>query len=369
MSLPTTTRAAVLREFGAPLVIEEVPLPRELEPGSLLVEVLASTLCGTDVHLTSGELSLPVELPAVPGHEMTGRVVGIGSGADVDSFSTPLAVGDRVTWTHAYCGRCRMCSAKTPALCTAATRYGFQSPARFPFAAGGLARHCYVFPRSGRVRVPDDIPDAWASMSSCALRTVVNAVRQAGRIDITDTVVVQGCGPLGVLATGAMRVGGAGTVVTVGAPAARLAIAREFGADETISLEEVPDPGARTDRVRELTDGRGADVVFDFSGVPSAFAEGVDMLRVGGRYVVVGQLGTEPASFLPSLITTKNLTVQGIMSADVDHYHGALEFLRRHRDALPFDRLFSGRHTLDDVNDALAAMRAMTAMKPLVTAH
>lgn len=369
MPVPDVTSAAVLRELGAALTVEEIALPKELEPGAVLVQVVASTVCGTDVHAAAGELAMPLQLPVVLGHEMVGRIVRLGTGADTDSFGQALSVGDRIIWTHAYCGECVMCSAKKPALCVNPVRYGFQSPNTFPYAAGGLAEHCYVYPRSGRVRVPDDVPDEWASMASCALRTVVNAFRQAGPVGATDTVVIQGCGPLGVLATGMVRVAGAGRVVTIGSPKNRLEVARAFGADDVVSLEETPDPADRIAAVRELSAGLGADVVLEFSGHAAAFGEGVAMLRTGGRYVVTGQLGPEATSFVPSEVTKRNLTIQGVLSADVDHYYGALRFLSRHRDSLPFSQLISDTYPLARVNEALGAMQRMEAMKPVVRAR
>lgn len=365
VSRPDATRAAVLRGFGEPMTIEEVPLPRELEPGALLVEVVASTLGGTDVHLAWGELSLPVNLPVILGPEMASRVVEVGPGAHTDSFGRPVRVGDRVIWAHAFCGSCAPCTTKMPAVCANARRYGFPSPTTFPYAAGGHAAHCCVFPNAGRAVVPDAVPDSLASMGPCALRTVVHAVRPADQVDATTWVVVQGCGPLGVLATGMLRVGGAGTVITVGGPDARLGIAAEFGADSTIGLDNGAED--RVERVRELTDG-GADLVFDFSGDPPAFAEGIDMLRTGGRDVVVGQLGSATTPIAPGAINTKHLTVQGVMSADIEHYDGGLRFLERYRDNLPFDRLISQQYPLEDINTALESMRALAEMKPLIVA-
>ena len=110
---------------------------------------------------------------------------------------------------------------------------------------GGFAQHAYVLPGSGRIRVPEEIPDALASMASCALRSVVNAVRQGGPVEAGQTVVVQGSGTLGVLATGLYKMGGAGQVITIGAPQSRLSLARDFGADQVISIDTVADPGER----------------------------------------------------------------------------------------------------------------------------
>lgn len=365
-TIPDHTRAAVVRAFGEPITVEDVPVPPTVEAGGLLVEVVACSLCGTDVHCWEGSLALDIRLPLVLGHEMVGRIVAIGDGADVDSVGQPLRVGDRVIWTHAFCGTCRMCANKRPAMCLRRTAYGHVSLEDWPYLMGGFAQHSYVLPGAGRVRVPDAVPDALASMASCALRSVVNAVEQAGRVGPEHTVVVQGAGPLGILATGLFAQSGAGTVVTVGAPAERLELATAFGADEVISLDETPDPGDRLAHVDDLTAGLRADLVAEFSGHPAAFAEGLDMAGLGARYVVVGQLGAGTTAVSPGTITKKNLTVIGSFSGDVSHYHKALSILDRYADRLPFDRLISGRYPLDEVNDVIERMQSFKEIKPVL---
>src|SRR5690606_9322117 len=205
-----------------------------------------------------------------------------------------------------------------------------------------------------------------ASMASCALRSVVNAVEQAGRVGPEHTVVIQGAGPLGILATGLFARAGAGRVVTVGAPDARLRLAQEFGADAVVSLDEVPDPAERLDRVREAIGGSGADLVAEFSGQPAAFAEGIEMAGLGARYLVVGQLGSGTTPIAPGLITKKNLTVIGSFSGDASHYHKALLVLERYADRLPFDRLISGQYPLGQVNDVIGRMQAFQEIKPVL---
>jgi D-arabinose 1-dehydrogenase-like Zn-dependent alcohol dehydrogenase len=122
-----TTEAAVLREFEQPLELEEVRVPDDLEPGALLVEVQAASVCGTDVHGWRGELTITADLPSIPGHEMVGRIVSTGPGADLDSFGTPLRIGDRVIWTHASCGHCPGCmEARDSARCASPQMYGYQ---------------------------------------------------------------------------------------------------------------------------------------------------------------------------------------------------------------------------------------------------
>src|SRR3954451_22643957 len=103
-TVPSYSKAAVVRQFRTPLCIEEVPVPKEIEPGAILTRVETCSICGTDVHLWQGSLALKVELPVIIGHEMVGRIVALGSGADRDSIGQPLRTGDRITWTHTSCG-------------------------------------------------------------------------------------------------------------------------------------------------------------------------------------------------------------------------------------------------------------------------
>jgi D-arabinose 1-dehydrogenase-like Zn-dependent alcohol dehydrogenase len=365
-SFPASCRAAVVRTFGAPIAIEEVPIPSEIEPGAILTRIEMCSVCGTDVHLWQGSLSTRVELPVILGHEMVGRIVAMGSGVPCDSVGQPLRVGDRITWAHTSCGSCFFCTvAQEPTLCQNARRYMYERMDRAPYLLGGFAEYGYVLPDAGRIRVPDNVPNELASLSSCALRSVMNAFDVLGAIGASEVVVVQGAGPLGLLATAVAKVGGARRVVTIGAPDARLAIASEFGADETISVERTT-PEERTDRVRGITGGRGADIVMEFTGHPAAFNEGLDLIRRGGRYVVVGQLGTGTATFRPALIVTKQLRILGSLSGRAKAYWKALDFISTHRSTLPFERMISNRYPLDQVNTALARMQRYEEIKPVI---
>ena len=108
--------------------------------------------------------------------------------------------------------------------------------------------------------------------------------------------------------------------MVVGAPAPRLALAQRWGARAVVSVEELPTAEARLARVRELTEGTGADVVFELSGAPLAFAEGLDFLRPGGRYAVVGQLGGPLTPVQAALIVRKQATILGVQSADIGQF-------------------------------------------------
>jgi L-iditol 2-dehydrogenase len=354
--------------------VVEVRLPTTIEPGALLVETVAATVCATDAHRWRGQVDSPdarSKLPLILGHEMVGRVVRIGEGPRQDSLGQVLDIGDRVVWTHGFCGRCRACTLEhQPTLCHNRRGYMASPCTEFPFLTGGFAEYCYVFPSSGRVKVPDDIPDDIASASSCALRTVVHGLEQLAAvrpIGVTDTVVVQGSGPLGLFAVAMANSAGAGTIIMIGAPAERLEVARRWGADHTIDITDAADPSDRLAQVMDRTAGRGADVVIEVSGSPAAFAEGMDLLRRGGRYLVMGQVHGQSLPFNASSIVLKQAHVIGSLSASAEHYYTALQFLSRQAHRYQWADIISNHYTLDDVPSALSAMATHREIKPAIT--
>jgi threonine dehydrogenase-like Zn-dependent dehydrogenase len=131
-------------------------------------------------------------------------------------------------------------------------------------------------------------------------------------------------------------------------------------------VEELPSPEMRLARVRELTDGRGADVVLELSGAPLAFAEGMDFLRPGGRYAVVGQLGGPLTPVQAALFVRKQATVLGVQSADIGQFWKALEFVRRTASRFDYEAMLTNRYPLDRINEAIQSMRAFREIKPLV---
>jgi len=366
MALREFSRAAVIRTFGAPIAIEEVPIPCDLEPGAILTRIEMCSICGTDVHLWQGSLATKIELPVILGHEMVGRIIALGGDQHRDSVGQALKIGDRITWAHTSCGFCFFCTvAQEPTLCQHTRRYMYERMDRFPYLLGGFSEYGYVLPDAGRIRVPDDVSNELASLSSCALRSVMNAFDVLGVIGSTEVVVIQGAGPLGLLATAVAKVAGARRVITVGAPGARLAIASEFGADETLSIERMS-AEERNEHIRRLTDGRGADIVMEYTGHPQAFNEGLELLRGGGRYVVVGQLGTGTTTIKPSLIVSKQLKILGSLSGRAKAYWKALEFLSAHGKRIPFERMISNRYSLDEINLGLARMKSYEEIKPVI---
>ncbi|NEW72968.1 zinc-binding dehydrogenase [Streptomyces rhizosphaericus] len=373
-TVPKTSRAAVLTAHGEPLEIWELPIPTELGPGALLVKIEAATVCGSDLHLWDGSLagSQALSLPVIPGHEMVGSVVRIGEGAERDTFGQPLRVGDRICFTHASCNQCEHCRLDNqPTLCANRQYYMFTSCAEAPYLVGGFAEYCYVFPNSGRVKVPDEVPTEWASAASCALRTVVHSFDRIGRLNPWETVVIQGSGPLGLFATALADHLGAERVITIGAPEDRLKIATSFGATDIVSIADAPEPQDRIDAVRGLLGGRGADVVFEFSGARTAFTEGLGMIKEGGRYMVTGQIdgpGKE-VPVRPGFITRQQLTIMGTWSGHIAEYRKALQFMKNTRRRYDFGTLVPHRYPLEQATEALTRMRAQRDIKPVLVPY
>jgi threonine dehydrogenase-like Zn-dependent dehydrogenase len=254
-----------------------------------------------------------------------------------------------------------------PSICENRQYYMMTNCTEYPYVVGGLAQYCYVFPGSGRVRVPDDVPDHWASGSSCALRTVVSTFERLTRpLDGYRTVVIQGAGPLGLFATALARWMGVERVITIGGPQARLDVARAWGASDTLLIDADSTSQSRVAAILELTGGHGADVVMELSGGRTAFQEGIEMVRNAGEYLVTGQTTAATSEVQPSIITRKNINVLGSWSADASHYWKALEFMSRARERVPFESLFSNEYTLDTAHVAMTRMAAYEETKPVI---
>ena len=365
-SLPSTARAAVLTAFGQPLEIRELAVGKP-EPAALTVRVLASTICGTDVHFWRGEGNSHWRLPVVLGHEIVGEVAAIGAGAEVDSLGEPLAIGDRVVWTHGPCGHCHNCTvAKHPEWCSN-IKMGHSHPiSEPPFMGGTFAEYSYVWPSSGRVKVPDGVADGWACAASCVLRTVISAFETLGAIDERHTVVIQGAGPLGLFATAIASLKQPRRLVVVGAPAERLELATEWGADEVVDITVDRTPEERRRRVRDAVGARGADVALELSGGRGAFAEGIELLGDGGRYMVVGTIGGGSQEVNAPMIVWKALTIFSNKSAFTDSYAAAIQFLARHRDRFDWNRMLSRTYPLERTTEALESMERFAEIKAVI---
>jgi L-iditol 2-dehydrogenase len=354
-------RAAVITAHNQPLEIQQVPIP-DLEPGALLVRIEASTLCGTDVHRWHGPLGDRDSLPMITGHEPCG-VIEATNGARTDILGHPVKRGDRIVWSYVSCGHCYWCAvALQPCVCPGRASWGHNRSDIPPYLMGSCAEYMYVPPPCQIIRVPDEVSSASAAASACAYRTVMHGFDRLGAVKSHETVVVQGSGPLGIFATAVARDHGAKQVLTIGAPALRLEVAGRMGADEVLNLDEVSNVADRVEWVKQHTDGRGADVVIQVAN-NQATAEGLTMLRRGGRLVHIGMGGSGSLAVerLP-----QEMTFFTIASGEPRHWQQAIDFLASRKRTYPFEDMVSASYRLDQVNEAMQAMASFQVVKPVI---
>ncbi len=354
-------RAAVMPGPGLPLEIRELPYPR-VEPGGVVLRTLAAEVCGTDVHLHHGRLA-GVPYPIIPGHISVGEVEQVG-GSVLDVDGLPVEQGDVVTFldVHETCHACWFCLvAKATTRCPSRKVYGI-TYGLADGLLGGWAERIYLKPGVHIVRLPSEIsPELWIA-GGCGMPTALHAVDLA-QIRLGDSVLVQGAGPVGLCACALAHCSGAGWVGVVEPSELRRSAALAMGADEVFVVG--PD---LADKVRHATYGRGPDVVIEASGHPQALRQGCEMVRDGGRYVIVGQYTDNGEIELnPHLhINRKHITIQGCWGSDFSHIYRGVQLLGRFGSRFPWLSLISRSYSLEDASQALEDVEKRRVVKAVI---
>ena len=360
----TDILAAVMTAPRQPIEIRSFPRP-ELPPGAALLRTERSEVCGTDVHLWHGRLS-GVPYPIIPGHVSAG-VVDAARGSLTGIDGAAIREGDRVVFfdVHRTCGRCRACTVhRTPTRCSSRRVYGITDSAADGLF-GGWAQAIYLEPGVALARLPDAVALDDYIGGGCGLLTAVHIAERA-EIRLGDSVVVQGTGAVGLCAIALVRLAGASTIVALGAPDDRLALARRMGADVAIDIRATT-PAQRMEMIFAATHGEGADVVIEAAGAASAIGEGLDLARVGGRYVIAGHYTDVGDSTINAhrQINRKHLEIRGCWGSEPRHFLRALSVLEGHPD-IPFRAIGARTYGLADLDAALADAEAMRIPKALV---
>jgi threonine dehydrogenase-like Zn-dependent dehydrogenase len=352
----TTARAVVLDEPRS-LRSEEFPLPDiGAEDGLLRVE--ACGICGSDHEQYEGTISAPY--PIIPGHEPVGVIEEIG---EVAAKRWGVNRGDRVAVEALLpCRRCPQCVAGRYSLCRGEGPipggYGFISTRKPPSLWGGYAEYMYLAPNSLVHRLSDGVPAELAVLFNPLGAGFRWAVDMPG-LKVGDTVVILGPGQRGLAGVIACREAGAGCIIVTGLAAdeTKLALARRFGAHHTVNVE-AEDPVAR---VREITDGRMADVVVDVTAYAlEAVNQAVKIARRGGTIVLAGIKGRRPVpNFLSDRVVVKELTVMGVLGVDYPAYEAAIRLIESGR--YPLDEMHT--HTLP-FEEAERALRILARELP-----
>ena len=253
-------KAAVVPELGARLEIRDLPEP-EPGPGQVLVKIVASGLCHTDIHAARGDWPVKPKMPLIPGHEGVGEVVAIGPG------DSPVAIGDRVSlpWLGQACGHCRYCVSGWETYCTTPQYMGYTIDGSYAEFAIGFASHV--------VKVPEGISALDAAPLTCAGVTTYKALKVA-KPQPADTAMIVGIGGLGHLALQYAKVFGT-TTIAVDVEDGKLQLAQDLGADHVVD--------ARGDQQSELAALGGVDVAVVTVPSPAAMRAAHAALNPNGR--------------------------------------------------------------------------------------
>jgi threonine 3-dehydrogenase len=278
---------------GATLVEMDPP---KLETDEVLIEVKCAAVCGTDIHFYHWDATaanFPVRLPLILGHEFSGRVVEVGSSAE------GISVGDRVSVeTHVPCGKCYSCHLGNGHNCQHMELIGITYPGAFARYAKAPSKVAYKLPAG----VTDE-EGALFEPAGVAMRGIDEAHIRPG-----DTVVILGCGPIGLVAVQMALAVGAAEVIAVDVNEFRLEMARRMGA-QTLS----PRTDNIVQRVREIAGRKGgADVVLELSGAPEVFEYLFDILRLEGRVVTIGHVSRPVSLNISQQINMKGVSLKGV---------------------------------------------------------
>jgi threonine dehydrogenase-like Zn-dependent dehydrogenase len=357
--------------------IREYPLP-EPAAGCVLIRMEMSGICGTDKHTFQGYTaqygSRQLEFPIIQGHENVGTIAAIGgNGKYADFEGVALREGDRVVvGANVACGECYYCRHDFPYYCCEKTTdYGNNLSAKNPpYLFGGWSQYMYVVPGSFLVKVPDDLPSEVAVLTEIfAVSVGLDRAKQMSAFPnesfrFDDTVVVLGVGPLGMCFLMKARMLGAGTIIAVDKSEYRLNFAKRLGADYAVNVGSMSQP-QRLQMVKDLTHGRGADMVIECAGVPEAVPEALEMLRVGGLLVEAGNfsdLGEVPIS--PHRhICAKNARILGVGGEEPAAYGPSMRQMARYMKNYPLREFVTHRYGLRDVDAAMRKSVEAESMK------
>lgn len=273
MRVSGTMKAAVLRNFGEELVLEEKPIPTP-KAGEVLVKVCASGLCSSDLHIQDGIIGT-VQVPYTPGHELAGVIVDVGDGVSEER------IGDHIAGIIDICCKtCEFCRSGRTNLCRGLIRIGFERD--------GSHEEYVCIPAENAIKVADDIPFEQLTGIPDAVGCMYNALKNQAKVRAGQTVLIMGVGGLGMNGIQIAKHMGA-VVYATSRQDEKLEIAKQMGADAVINTKNVD----LRDVVERLTEGLGVDVILDNIGLEWSVNQAVCMVKPGGKVIVVGYVAPE----------------------------------------------------------------------------
>ncbi len=359
-------RAAIFTEMDGPLSVEDVT-PTDPGPRDVVVRIMASGICHSDLSVINGTLPMPP--PAILGHEGAGVVESVG--AEVKG----LREGDRVIGSFIpACGTCWYCSNHQSNLCEntytvmmnpRATR---SDGTPLPSMTGlGTFAESMICDEMSLVKVDTDLPDDQLALIGCGVTTGVGSALNTAQVVPGSTVVVIGCGGVGQATIQGARIAGAARIIAVDPVQLKRDMALKLGATHTVD----PADGDVVAQVMELTSGRGADYAFEVIGNPDLITQAFNCTRQGGMTIAVGVPRSDAMVTIPSfplILGEKKLVGTVYGSAQVKRDFPRLVSLVEHGQ-LDLGGMVSRTITLDEVNDGLRAMQDGEVIRSVIHAH
>lgn len=337
-------KAAVFYGPNQPMKIEEVPKP-QVETGDVLVKVAACGCCHTDLHYMDHGVPTFKKPPLILGHEISGTVAEVGAGV------TNFKVGDRVLAPAvSSCGTCVNCRSGRENICMNMKMPGNDFD-------GGLAEY-FKIQGKDLFHLPEEIPLQEGCIIADAITTPYHAVRNRAQVKAGDTVVVFGCGGIGInMVQMAAAVGG--SVIAVDLMDDKLELAKKFGAIATINPKNVEKVSKE---VRKLTGG-GADIAIECIGNPKTMEQAFDCLRIGGRFTVVGY-SEKPMTLNAARVQYREMEVIGSLGCGMVDYPKCIEMVRIGK--IQVVPMVTAKFSLDQVNDAYDTLRRGEGIRSII---
>ena len=335
--------------------------------GYAQTELIASGVCGTDVHFHNGKLA--INPPTIIGHEFVGKITDVDP---ADAAKYGLAIGDNVIADIAVpCGDCILCKNGDDANCVNMKVTNGGSIDEAPYLWGGYVEVNYT-PLPNLIKIPASVDPTIAATFACPGPTAIHAfalAKQAG-IDLSaiNVAVVQGLGPVGVFAVAYLKKQGVKKVyaITAGNNSTREALACELGADKVFNLT-ADGTDAVTAALQAENGGLGVDLCFEASGSPKAVPQGMEILRNRGIYLVPGQYSNSGGiEIQPQMITFKALHIIGSSQYSVCDVQDYLAFLASNPDLHPIIEKCATKYAIEEVNQAFADAKAGKNLKTIL---
>jgi aryl-alcohol dehydrogenase len=364
---PITASAALLRDIGEPLVIEDVEISAPGE-GEIRVKMRGVGICHTDISAAHGVIPLP--LPAVLGHEGSGVVEAVGP--DVEGF----AVGDPVALSFDHCGECEQCEAGHPAYCelfgplnyfctrldgTVTMQQDGEDVHGNWFGQSSFATYAIASAHNA-VKVPDDLPLELLGPLGCGLQTGAGSVLNVLQAKEGESIAIFGLGGVGLGGLMAAKAVGCDPIVAVDLNPARLELAKELGATITVN------PSESADLVWEVMDAAAPGVhhALDTVGISPVVRQALEVLRTPGHCATVGFQGLENEITIDQGHLLVGRRLSGVVEGDANPQAFIPELIELHREGkFPFERLVK-TFPFDQINEAIAASEAGEVVKPVV---